>query len=94
MSKTRRKLLLDVVVISSATLLGACTETPKLTALGENDVTAKAYAYRVNSPQPNQQCANCRLKLDIQDPNYLACSLFPGRKVVIGGWCSAWDANS
>jgi hypothetical protein len=91
-SKTRRAFLIDIVVVSTAGSLAACGEAPQLAELRETDVTAKAYSYRKVSTNALQNCANCRLKLDIQDPNYVACSIFPGRKVTALGWCSLWDA--
>jgi hypothetical protein len=38
-------------------------------------------------------CENCLLLQGTTDAHYRPCSLFPGKLVSVGGWCSGWSAE-
>lgn len=64
-----------------------------------DDPTAKALGYvenasnanrtdKAGTPASEQQCNNCALFMGEGD--YAPCTLFQGREVAAGGWCTAW----
>jgi hypothetical protein len=53
------------------------------------DATTAERADKSGTPGADQTCANCQLSTP-GDGDQLPCSLFPGKSVAKGGWCSAW----
>ena len=43
--------------------------------------------------EEGQVCSNCRLISGDADAEWRPCSIFPGKLVANGGWCSAWVAK-
>lgn len=54
------------------------------------DPQAKALSYVHESPKSDNNCANCQLYTGATDASWGGCTIFPGKEVAAGGWCSAW----
>lgn len=78
----------------------AAAEEVQLTPLAEDDAQAKALAYVEDATttdtsvqvryESGQECSNCVLFMPQGDAGRGACSIFPGRSVNSGGWCSVY----
>jgi len=66
---------------------------PKAATLGyvldASTVDAKKYPSYVKG----SNCDNCLQLQGKPGPSFRPCSLFPGKLVAIGGWCSGWTAE-
>lgn len=66
--------------------------------LQQDDPTAVALKYVANAADADQAlrggddryCRNCALYAGAADSANAACSIFPGKQVAAGGWCSVW----
>ena len=63
----------------------------------ENSPQAKALHYRhkaeqVKDPkrQANQYCHNCQFFQSQKQQGWAPCTIFAGKQVAAGGWCSSW----
>ncbi|MBK1629968.1 iron permease [Thiohalocapsa halophila] len=68
-------------------------DDPTAQALKYNpDATAadRAAAARPGLPPEEQFCSNCNFAQDYAEEGWLACTLFPGKKVKSEGWCTSW----
>ncbi|MCC5865544.1 MAG: high-potential iron-sulfur protein [Wenzhouxiangella sp.] len=65
-------------------------DNPTARALGyqhdANLIDAQQYPQR----QPSHLCSNCALYSGREGDEWGPCSLFPGKAVNAGGWCTAW----
>jgi hypothetical protein len=61
-----------------------------LVPLDPGDPTAKALAYVNDSAKPDQKCANCAQFQGQTTDSRGGCTIFPGKSVAAGGWCSVW----
>lgn len=68
-----------------------------------DDPTAKSLNYvedateadrkdKAGVPGSEQTCANCSLYMG--DGDWAPCTIFQGREVAAGGWCTAWVPKS
>jgi len=83
-----------VALTGYASREGQAQELPKL---AEDDPTAQALKYVHDattvdaSVRPEGRfCNNCALYAGDADAAWAACSIFPGKAVANGGWCSVW----
>jgi hypothetical protein len=68
-------------------------QDPQALALGYVENAARVDAKKYPSFVQGSNCENC-LKLEGKAPDeYRPCTLFPGKRVAITGWCSAWTAE-
>ena len=63
--------------------------------VSEDDPTAKALHYvsdvkKSKDAKPGSKCATCALYTGDRKAAQGTCSIFPGKQVKTGGWCSAW----
>jgi hypothetical protein len=101
---SRRQLLKNVLLATPIGLCavrgpGALAAAPR-TPLDEQDATAKALGYRQDARSVDaqaypawrrgQSCSTCAL-VEFGTARLRGCSLFPGKLVAAGGWCSGWQ---
>ena len=104
---SRRQLLKSVLLATPIGLcavrgsgaLAAATGAPR-TPLDEQDAAAKALGYRQDARSVDtqafpawrrgQSCSTCAL-IEFGTARQRGCSLFPGKLVAAGGWCSGWQ---
>lgn len=65
--------------------------------LAEDDPTAASLKYVANAADADASlrkdgsfCHNCALYTGATEADYGPCSIFPGKQVAAGGWCSVW----
>lgn len=78
-------------------LAGRRAYAENLPQLSEDDAMAKAlnYVHDANTVDDSVRpvdrfCYNCSLYAGEADDEWAGCSIFPGKAVAGGGWCSAW----
>jgi hypothetical protein len=54
----------------------------------------RAAAARPGLPPEEQVCNNCQFHQPYEEDGWVACTLFPGKKVAAGGWCSSWTLQA
>ena len=54
----------------------------------------RAGAARRGLPADQQHCANCQFSAASDNPEWLSCTLFPGKLVSVNGWCSSWTMKA
>lgn len=98
----RRKLLesLALGALSAAAVAGSETRAAESAKLDPNDPQAKALGYVENASQVDAKkytafvagstCDNCMQLQGSAGNSYRPCTLFQGRLVSVGGWCSGW----
>jgi hypothetical protein len=101
----RRKLLesLALGALSAAAVAAGESRAAESAKLDPNDRQAKALGYVENASQVDAKkfpgfvagstCDNCLLLQGSAGNSYRPCSLFQGRLVSVGGWCSGWTAE-
>jgi hypothetical protein len=67
---------------------------PQAVALGYVEDTAKADQQKYPNHKPDQACAGCQLYSGKAGDKTGPCSLFAGKHVTSGGWCSAWTKKA
>jgi hypothetical protein len=102
---TRRTLVKTLGVAAAATVLlpprqSQAAEPPHLNV---KDPAAQKLGYVENASQidvkkypayvKGSNCENCLLLQGTTGAHYRPCSLFPGKLVSVGGWCSGWSAE-
>ncbi|HEU4846022.1 MAG TPA: high-potential iron-sulfur protein [Burkholderiaceae bacterium] len=98
---TNRRIFIMQAVAGLATAgLGRLAAAAERSPLREDDPKAVEFAYvtdtrRVDQGKfpehrPDQQCAACQIYEDGPD-GMGGCPLFPGKLVLAGGWCSAFN---
>jgi hypothetical protein len=96
---TRRQFVIQVSVISAATLAGhpafaqaaALAETdPQAVALGYKSDSTKVDTKKYPKHEASQNCGNCALFQGKAGDAAGGCPLFAGKQVSAKGWCSAW----
>ena len=102
MKETRRVFMLRVAVAGAA--LGAwkagaqpakvSEKDPQAVALGYVDDTKRADAKKFPNHTNDQKCANCQLFQGKASDASAPCTLFAGKLVSSGGWCSAWTKKA
>ena len=91
---TRRQFLNSTAVafVSSPMLaitapLASASDQPRV---DPEDPQAKALSYVHETPNPENNCANCQLYTGAEGSEWGPCGIFPGKQVAAAGWCSAW----
>ena len=94
---SRRVFMLQVALggtaLTAATAFAQAKVDPKdpqAVALGYVDDTTKADAKKFPKHTNDQKCAGCQLYQGKPADATGPCSLFGGKLVASGGWCSAW----
>jgi hypothetical protein len=102
---TRRTLLktLGVTAAVSALLPARQSQAAELPHVDVKDPAAQKLGYVENASQidlkkypgyvKGSNCENCLLLQGTTGANYRPCTLFPGKLVSAGGWCSGWSAE-
>ncbi|MGC3982931.1 MAG: high-potential iron-sulfur protein [Steroidobacteraceae bacterium] len=97
----RREILKNALLgtLGVQALGSQASQAATLVKLTETDPTAKALGYHLDAKKvdvkefptykPTQTCGNC-VQLQAGTGNERGCNLFPGKSVVIGGWCKVW----
>lgn len=96
----RRIFIMHAVAGLAAAGLGRLAVADERTALREDDPKALEFGYvtetarvdqaRFPEHQADQQCSKCQIYED--GPNGTGgCPLFPGKLVLAGAWCSAFN---
>jgi len=94
--------LIGIRAVRGATALAAKPGAPRK-PLDEQDPTAEALGYRQDARKVDpkefptyrsgQACSTCAL-IEIGTARLRGCSLFPGKLVSAGGWCSGWQQRA
>jgi hypothetical protein len=79
-----------IVAFSPSMFLSGRATAADAPRLDPNDPQAKALSYVHESPKADNICANCQLYTGSADAAWGPCTIFPGKQVAAGGWCSAW----
>ena len=79
-----------VILSPSFLIAGRATAGGHLPKVDPNDAQAKVLSYVHESPKADNICANCQLYSGATDAAWGGCTIFPGKEVAAGGWCSAW----
>ena len=66
---------------------------PAALALGYVENAAQADVKKYPQYVQGSNCDNCLQLQGKPGPSYRPCSLFPGKLVSAGGWCSGWTAE-
>jgi hypothetical protein len=101
---SRRSFLQTLALGTTAALISTRTvradELPKLdpknpaaTALGYVEDAAQVDTKKFPVYVKGSNCDNCLQLQGKAGNNYRPCSLFPGKLVAVGGWCSGWTAE-
>jgi hypothetical protein len=102
---TRRSLVqaLSLAAAAAALLPPRRSQAAELPHLDPKDPAATAVGYVENASQVDPKkypayikgstCDNCLLLQGTAGSHYRPCSLFPGKAVSVGGWCSGWTAE-
>jgi hypothetical protein len=90
--------LVGVSVARAAAPANAVTaDDPTAVALKYHEDATKAdraAAARPGLPADQQHCANCQFSAASDNPDWLTCTLFPGKMVSKNGWCSSWTMKA
>ncbi len=88
---------------SAALLSSPPSRAAEPTRLDPKDPAAAARGYVENATEVDAKkypsyvkgssCEDCLLLQGAAGPSYRPCSLFPGKTVAVGGWCSGWTAE-
>ncbi|NBC12387.1 MAG: iron permease [Gammaproteobacteria bacterium] len=54
----------------------------------------RAAAARPGLPPAEQICNNCNFHQPYEEDGWVACTLFPGKKVATEGWCTSWTLQA
>jgi hypothetical protein len=91
------------LAIAGASLAGRQSRGADLQKLDVKDPAAVALGYVENAAQVDAKkypafvkgstCENCLQLQGKAGSDYRPCSLFPGKLVAVGGWCSGWTAE-
>lgn len=54
----------------------------------------RAGAARPGLPPEEQICNNCNFHQAYEEDGWVACTLFPGKKVASAGWCTSWTLQA
>ena len=76
------------VIASDLPLVGA--KDPMAIALGYVDDAANADTAKYTKYEAGQQCEGCIFYTGEDGAGSGPCSVFPGKSVKSGGWCSTW----
>src|ERR1019366_1294506 len=99
---SRRELVktLSLSMAAAATLRGGQARAAEPQELDVKDPAAIAVGYVESAAQVDlkkypafvkgSNCENCLQLQGKAGSNYRPCSLFPGKLVAVGGWCSRW----
>ncbi len=97
---TRRIFMMQVAAGSSVLVASGAMAQAAAPKLDEKDPTAVALGYAADTTKVDakkyakhtaeQKCSNCQLFTGKGKDPLGPCSLFPGKQVAAGGWCSAW----
>jgi High potential iron-sulfur protein len=102
---TRRALLKHLVLAAGTAAIlptrrALATEPPHLdvkdpaaVALGYVESVEQIDLKKYPTFQKGSSCENCSQLQGIAAAPYRPCSLFPGKLVAAGGWCSGWTAE-
>jgi hypothetical protein len=66
---------------------------PAAVAVGYVESAAQVDVKKYPAFVKGSNCENCLLLQGKAGSDYRPCSLFPGKLVAIGGWCSGWTAE-
>jgi High potential iron-sulfur protein len=66
---------------------------PAAAALGYVESAAQVDAKKYPAFVKGSNCENCLQLQGKTGSDYRPCSLFPGKLVAVGGWCSGWTAE-
>jgi hypothetical protein len=66
---------------------------PAAVALGYIENVARLDVKKYPAYVKGSSCENCLLLQGSGGAAYRPCSLFPGKVVSVGGWCSGWTAE-
>jgi hypothetical protein len=92
---TRRALLRGGIIAGAMfPLAGLVARTAaaaaRLPELDPADPAANAMGYVLKTQKPGETCANCAQYVGKARAVTGTCELFPDKRVVAAGWCSAW----
>ncbi len=102
---TRRSLVKALTLSAAAAALVPCrralaAELPQLdvkdpaaTKLGYVEDAGRVDPKKFPGYVKGSTCENCLLLQGTSGNRYRPCSLFPGKAVSVGGWCSGWTAE-
>ncbi|WP_239024380.1 high-potential iron-sulfur protein [Ramlibacter humi] len=98
MRSNRRVFLLQVIAGTGAVAAtsGATAQQkvdpkdPQATALGYVDDTTKADTKRFPKHANDQKCNGCQFYTAAANTKEGPCTIFGGKQVAAGGWCSSW----
>ena len=104
-SRTRRIFLLQLAAGTSALAArdalaqkGAAAKVdpkdPQAVALGYVDDTTQADSKRFPQHSNEQKCNGCQMYSGQASDKLGPCSIFGGKDVASGGWCSAWTKKA
>ncbi len=98
-----RRELLKTMTFAAAAAVGSRARGDEAAKLDVNDPAAVALGYveeasRVDvkkypSYVKGSNCDNCLQLQGTPGNSYRPCSLFQGKLVAVGGWCSGWTAE-
>ena len=94
--KTRRRFIGMVgaagAVVPLSTIVGTLPSRAQgdLPLVDPESAQAQALQYVEESPNPEQNCANCSLYQAEEGAEQGPCPLFPGNAVLANAWCSAY----
>jgi hypothetical protein len=54
----------------------------------------RAAAARPGLAPGEQVCNNCNFHQPLEEDGWVACTLFPGKKVAAAGWCTSWTLQA
>lgn len=54
----------------------------------------RAAAARPGMEPSEQVCNNCQFHEALDEEGWVACTLFPGKKVAAAGWCTSWTLQA
>jgi hypothetical protein len=102
-SLSRRELVKTMTFAAAAVAAGGRTRGAEAAKLDVNDPAAVALGYveeasRVDVKKypsfvKGSNCDNCLQLQGTPGNSYRPCSLFQGKLVAVGGWCSGWTAE-
>jgi hypothetical protein len=67
---------------------------PMAVGLGYREDTHKVDDKKFSKHAATQSCADCQLFQGTAKDATAACTLFGGKQVATGGWCSAWTKKA
>jgi hypothetical protein len=100
-SSRRRFLELTAGCAAASALLPTLSHAAELPHLSETDPAAQALGYHEDTRKVpsakypahrvTQECGKCRFYQAAAGAQWGPCTIFPGKAVHVGGWCSAFS---